>query len=236
MRTLVLAHTDPVFGQRIVSMLAREGLSVTGILVGEDSAAEILEHSPDLVLIQDVPGERASIEECPVPRSGAGAVYEVRRRSGVPVIMLAEDDDEDRVVAALEAGADDYLVYPISARELATRIEVILRRIEDASTGAAHIVRAGSITVDTQRHTATISDRPLLLSVQDFLLLETLAVNSSYVLTRDQLQQAMWGAASTANDKSLTTYIRRLRLKIEADPATPRHIITVRGVGYRFVP
>jgi two-component system, OmpR family, response regulator RegX3 len=151
------------------------------------------------------------------------------------VMLTARDAEVDRVVG-LELGADDYVTKPFSTRELVARIRAILRRGRDPEELATPTaLEAGGVRVDRARHSVWVDDEPVELPPKEFDLLELLIDNAGLVLTRAQLIDRIWGLDYVGDTKTLDVHIRRLRTRIEADPAQPRRIQTVRGVGYRFV-
>jgi two-component system response regulator RegX3 len=159
---------------------------------------------------------------------------QLRTRSNVPVIMLTAKDTEVDKVVGLELGADDYVTKPYSSRELVARIRAVLRRHSDADLAFDGILTAGPVRMDIERHIVTINGQTQALPLKEFELLEFLIRNSGRVLTRSQLIDRVWGSDYFGDTKTLDVHIKRLRAKIEADPANPVSIQTVRGLGYKF--
>ncbi|MDT5281248.1 MAG: two-component system, OmpR family, response regulator RegX3, partial [Mycobacterium sp.] len=161
---------------------------------------------------------------------------QLRSRSSVPVIMVTARDSEIDKVVGLELGADDYVTKPYSARELIARIRAVLRRgsDNDDSGSVDGILEAGPVRMDVERHVVSVNGEPITLPLKEFDLLEYLMRNSGRVLTRGQLIDRVWGADYVGDTKTLDVHVKRLRSKIEADPANPVHLVTVRGLGYKL--
>jgi two-component system response regulator RegX3 len=139
----------------------------------------------------------------------------------------------DKVVG-LELGADDYVTKPFSSRELVARIRAVLRRGVESDELISSVVEAGPVRIDVERHTVTVDGAEVTLPLKEFDLLELLLRNADRVLTRSQLIDRVWGSDYVGDTKTLDVHIKRLRAKIEADPANPKHLVTVRGLGYKF--
>jgi two-component system response regulator RegX3 len=154
----------------------------------------------------------------------------------VPVIMLTAKDSEIDKVVGLELGADDYVTKPFSSRELVARMRAVLRRRGESDGLAASVLESGPVRMDVERHVVTARNQEIQLPLKEFELLEVLLRNAGRVLTRMQLIDRVWGADYVGDTKTLDVHVKRLRAKIEADPARPRHIVTVRGLGYKFEP
>jgi two-component system response regulator RegX3 len=154
----------------------------------------------------------------------------------VPVIMVTARDSEIDKVVGLELGADDYVTKPYSARELIARIRAVLRRGGDGDdVGLTDgVLEAGPVRMDVERHVVSVNGEPITLPLKEFDLLEYLMRNSGRVLTRGQLIDRVWGADYVGDTKTLDVHVKRLRSKIEADPANPVHLVTVRGLGYKL--
>ena len=171
--------------------------------------------------------------------SGIDVCRALRTRSSVPVIMVTARDSEIDKVVGLELGADDYITKPYSARELIARIRAVLRRggvVADDDDAAIGVLEVGPVRMDVQRHTVTASGVDVTLPLKEFDLLEYLLRNAGRVLTRSQLIDRVWGADYVGDTKTLDVHVKRLRSKIEPDPSHPRHLITLRGLGYKFEP
>jgi two-component system, OmpR family, response regulator RegX3 len=210
--------------------LRKEGFEVTIATTGWEALDAFARDGADLVLLDLVlPG----LPETDVCR-------ELRARSNVPVIMLSAKDSEIDKVVGLEVGADDYITKPYSFRELVARIRAVLRRTrqvaEPVPVAAPVLLAAGPVLMDVERHIVTVDGRPVELPLKEFELLEVLLRNAGRVLTRMQLIDLVWGADYVGDTKTLNVHIKRLRAKIESSPRSPRHIRTVRGLGYKLDP
>jgi two-component system response regulator RegX3 len=171
--------------------------------------------------------------------SGTDVCKQLRSRSAVPVIMVTARDSEIDKVVGLELGADDYVTKPYSARELIARIRAVLRRGGEVLDGPATtpgpvVLEAGPVRMDVERHTVTVAGQEVGLPLKEFDLLEYLLRNVGRVLTRGQLIDRVWGADYVGDTKTLDVHVKRLRSKIEQDPSSPRHLLTVRGLGYKY--
>jgi len=167
--------------------------------------------------------------------SGLEVCRQLRQRSDVPVIMLTAKDAEVDKVVGLEIGADDYVTKPFSARELLARIRAVLRRRGgEAEEVASAVLEGGPVRMDVDRHIVSVNGAAIALPLKEFELLEFLLRNSGRVLTRGQLIDRIWGSDYVGDTKTLDVHVKRLRAKIEPDPGRPRHLLTVRGLGYKF--
>lgn len=159
----------------------------------------------------------------------------LRARSAVPVIIVTDRDAEIDKVVGLEVGADDYVTKPYSGRELLARIRAVLRRTAPPTGHRTELLAAGPVRMDVGRHVVTVSDGEVVLPLKEFNLLEYLLRNAGQVLTRGQLVDRVWGACYAGDTRILDAHVMRLRSKIEPDPSAPRHLVTVRGLGYKLV-
>jgi two-component system response regulator RegX3 len=166
--------------------------------------------------------------------SGTEVCKQLRARSNVPIIMLTAKDTEVDKVVGLELGADDYVTKPYSKAELVARIKAVLRRQGDSESGEGSLISAGPVKIDVERHQVKINEELISLPLKEFELLEFLVRNSGRVLTRTQLIDRVWGSDYFGDTKTLDVHVKRLRAKIEKDPANPTYIQTIRGLGYKF--
>jgi two-component system response regulator RegX3 len=166
--------------------------------------------------------------------SGTEVCRVIRGKSTVPIIMLTAKDGEVDKVVGLELGADDYVTKPFSSRELLARVRAVLRRNGEQDELLPPTIEAGSVRIDIERHVVSVRGEHVTMPLKEFDLLEFLVRNSGRVLTRNQLIDRVWGADYVGDTKTLDVHIKRLRAKIEIDPAHPSHIQTVRGLGYKF--
>jgi two-component system response regulator RegX3 len=167
--------------------------------------------------------------------SGTEVCRQIRTKSSVPIIMLTAKDSEIDKVVGLELGADDYVTKPYSSRELIARIRAVLRRGElQDSGGEGATLEVGPVRMDTDRHVISVNGEVVAIPLKEFELLEFLMRNAGRVLTRIQLIDRVWGSDYVGDTKTLDVHIKRLRAKIEKDPANPEYIQTVRGMGYKM--
>jgi len=166
---------------------------------------------------------------------GFACCRELRRQSSVPIIMVTARTDTHDVVAGLEAGADDYVTKPFEPKELAARIRALLRRARAAETGAAALV-FGDIEIEPDAGVVRLAGEEVHLTRTEFLLLCELAANVGKVLSREQLLERVWSYDYFGDGRLVDVHVRRLRTKVEPDPANPRHVLTVRGLGYKLAP
>jgi two-component system, OmpR family, response regulator RegX3 len=222
-RVLVVEDEESI-SDALAFMLRKEGFEVSVAGTGPAALEEFDRAGADLVLLDlMLPGI-----------SGTEVCRSLRARSNVPVIMLTAKDGEIDKVVGLELGADDYVTKPFSMRELVARIRAVLRRGGEAEELLPGVVEAGPVRMDVERHTVTISGAAMPMPLKEFDLLELLLRNAGRVLTRGQLIDRVWGSDYVGDTKTLDVHVKRLRAKVEPDPATPRHIVTVRGLGYKF--
>jgi two-component system, OmpR family, response regulator RegX3 len=218
-----VVEDEESFSDALSYMLRREGFEVAVAGTGPDALSQFDRSGADLVLLDlMLPG-----------LSGTEVCRALRQRSTVPVIMLtARDSGIDKVVG-LELGADDYVTKPFSSRELVARIRAVLRRRGDPEADPAAL-EAGPVRMDVERHVVTVNGGTVPMPLKEFDLLELLLRNAGRVLTRAQLIDRVWGADYVGDTKTLDVHVKRLRAKIEPDPSNPRHLVTVRGLGYKF--
>lgn len=225
MTRILIVEDEESFSDPLSYTLRKEGYEVAVAGTGTDGLRIFSAHGADLVLLDlMLPG-----------MSGTEVCREIRRTSSVPVIMLTAKDDEFDKVLGLELGADDYVTKPYSSRELLARIKAVLRRGQEATDAAEDsTLRAGHIMMDVERHVVQVHGQDVALPLKEFELLEMLLRNVDRVLTRGQLIDRVWGANYVGDTKTLDVHVKRLRAKIEDDPKNPVHLVTVRGLGYKF--
>lgn len=226
MTRILVIEDEASFSEALAYLLGREGFEVSVADNGVEAIEEFDRSGADLVLLDlMLPG-----------LSGTEVCRQLRTRSNVPIIMLTAKDSEVDKVVGLELGADDYITKPYSSRELLARIHAVLRRIGDMALGLdeGHVLVAGPVRMDTERHLVSISNEQVNFPLKEFELLEFLMRNSGRVLTRMQLIDRVWGSDYVGDTKTLDVHIKRLRAKIEQDPANPVYIQTVRGLGYKL--
>ena len=226
MTRLLVVEDEESIVDAVSYMLRKEGFEVAVATTGPGALEEMERSGADLVLLDLMLPGLPGTEVC----------RQLRQRSNVPVIMLTAKDSEVDKVVGLELGADDYVTKPFSSRELVARIRAVLRRQGEPDTLTVSTVEAGPVRLDAERHVVTVNSSPVQLPLKEFELLEFLLRNSGRVLTRMQLIDRIWGSDYVGDTKTLDVHVKRLRAKIEPDPASPRHIVTVRGLGYKFEP
>jgi DNA-binding response OmpR family regulator len=222
--TTVLVVEDEIEIARVVrDYLDNAGFEVIVVGDGGSAIASVRSAKPDLLVLDlGLPG-----------RDGLDVAREIRRWSNTPIVMLtARGDETDRVVG-LELGADDYVVKPFSPKELVARIRAVLRRTRAAERGA-EVMRAADVEIDTGKMRVTVAGRPAELTPTEFQLLSTLVAEPGRVFTRGQLLDAVHGVAIESYERAIDAHVRNIRRKIEPEPGTPRYLLTVHGVGYRF--
>jgi two-component system, OmpR family, response regulator RegX3 len=221
---LLVVEDEESFSEALSFMLTREGFEVDVAATGPDALAKYDRSGADLILLDlMLPG-----------LSGTEVCRALRQRSNVPVIMLTARDSEIDKVVGLEIGADDYVTKPFSSRELVARIRAVLRRRVDSEELLPPALEAGPVRMDVDRHTVTVDGQTVALPLKEFELLELLLRNAGRVLTRGQLIDRVWGSDYVGDTKTLDVHVKRLRSKIEPDPGNPKHLVTVRGLGYKF--
>jgi two-component system response regulator RegX3 len=223
---LVLVVDDEESYREALSIgLSEEGFDVIVAGNGAEARAAVRRERPDLVLLDVMLPDISGIELC----------REIRAERDVPVIMVTARDGEVDVVLALELGAADYVAKPYRLRELVARMRAVLRRRRE-TIADDQVVSAGGVRLDLARHEASVDGQPLELSRKEFELLALLMSRTGQVVTRDECIDTLWWGQDLADTRTLDTHVKRIRRKIEHDPATPVHLVTVRGIGFRFDP
>ncbi|WP_375482223.1 response regulator [uncultured Jatrophihabitans sp.] len=224
MTRVLVVEDEESFSDALSYMLRREGYEVEVAGTGIDALTSFDRSGADLVLLDlMLPG-----------LSGTEVCRELRTRSHVPIIMVTARDSEVDKVVGLELGADDYVTKPFSSRELVARIRAVLRRGMEPEELMLNVVEAGPVRMDVERHVVSVDGQQVQLPLKEFDLLELLLRNAGRVLTRGQLIDRVWGADYVGDTKTLDVHVKRLRAKIEPDPASPKYLVTVRGLGYKF--
>lgn len=225
--TKVLIVEDEIsFSDALAYLLKKESYDVEVAVNGKQAIDIFNSFSPDLILLDLMIPEVSGTEVCRV----------IRSTSQVPIIMLTAKDSEIDKVVGLELGADDYVTKPYSSRELLARIKAVMRRNSTDTHPAedGHELAVGPIRMDLDKHQVTVNSIAVSFPLKEFELLEYLMRNSGRVLTRSQLIDRVWGNDYYGDTKTLDVHIKRLRAKIEADPANPTLIHTIRGLGYKL--
>lgn len=224
MTKILVVEDEASFSDALSYVLTKEGYEVVVADTGDGAIATYDKVGADLVLLDlMLPG-----------LSGTEVCRQLRARSNVPIIMLTAKDTEVDKVVGLELGADDYVTKPYSKAELIARIKAVLRRQSDLSESMDPVLVAGPVRIDVERHQVNVNNESISLPLKEFELLEYLVRNSGRVLTRAQLIDRVWGSDYFGDTKTLDVHVKRLRAKIEKDPANPVFIQTIRGLGYKF--
>jgi two-component system, OmpR family, response regulator RegX3 len=223
---VLLIEDEESFGEALEYQLEREGFEVARVGDGTGGLEQFKRHGADLVLLDlMLPG-----------MSGEDICKEIRRDSSVPIIMLTAKDTELDKILGLEFGADDYVTKPFNTRELVARMKAVLRRSTTEATRSDGVLEGGGIRVDPDRFEVSVRGEPVHLPRKEFELLELLMENAGRVLTREMILDQVWGTDYFGDTRTLDVHIKRLRSKCEEDPHNPQHLLTIRGLGYKFVP
>jgi len=226
MTRILIIEDEASFHEALSFLLEKEGYQTRVAETGRTGLEAFKADSYDLVLLDLMIPEISGIDVCRA----------IRATSAVPIIMLTAKDSEIDKVVGLELGADDYVTKPYSSRELVARIKAVLRRgsAESSDTGGNGVHEIAGVRIDVERHQVSVNGVNISLPLKEFELLEFLIRNAGRVLTRGQLIDRVWGGDYYGDTKTLDVHIKRLRSKIEADPANPVLIQTIRGLGYKF--
>ena len=227
MTRVLIVEDEPALADSIRYGLEREGYECTVLNDGLRAIDYVRSWRPDLVLLDlMLPG-----------MPGTDVCREIRTIGQVPIVMVTAKDTEADKVLGLELGADDYITKPFSMRELVARVRAVLRRagLVTESPERATSISAGPVVIDTERHEVRVKDGVVELPPKEFALLEVLVRKVGKLMTRDALIAQVWGEDYYGDTRTLDVHVKRLRQKIEPDPHHPRHLVTVRGLGYRFV-
>lgn len=228
MATIVVVEDDRTMAELLKYNLNREGFTVFTAADGSGGLETIRQQKPDIVITDlMLPGI-----------DGFELTRILRRESPIPVLMLTARSEELDKVLGLELGADDYLTKPFSMRELLARVKAMLRRSElsagDNASAPAKSIKAGNVELDDTRHLVAVSGKTVELTHREFDLLKYLMLNRGQVFSRESLLDRVWGYDYPGDNRTVDVHIRWLRQKIESDPSQPTHLLTVRGVGYKF--
>ncbi len=247
---VLIVDDEESFVDALAIGLKREGFSITVAHDGEEALARFRENEPDIILLDLMMPKISGIDVCRA----------IRTTSTVPIIMLTAKGTEVDTVVGLEVGADDYVTKPYKMSEVLARMRAVLRRSKtsdhihtrqaitpsqsghSAGQSVSHqrsamsesLVEIGDVSLDFERHEVFVRGQEVKLPLKEFELLENLMLNGGRVMTRDALIESVWGDDYVGDTKTLDVHIKRLRSRIELDPANPTHITTIRGVGYRF--
>ena len=223
--TILVVDDDPLFGMAIVEVLGAAGYRAESVGTGHDALAWVRRVRPSLILL-----------DLGLPDIGGIALLHLLRLHvmGVPIIVLTARREHDRLIAGLNAGADDYLIKPPDPEELLARVGAVLRRARTPAAAPTEYLAVGEVTLDAARHLAAVREKSVELSPKEFQLLWLLVSHAGRVVPRPLIIDTVWGEEFYGDVKALDVYIRLLRRKIEEEPERPRLIETIRGVGYLF--
>ena len=225
MAKVLIVDDEPNIREVVGLYLPRDGHEVVSASDGEEALSVFGSAVPDLVILDLMLPKVGGLEVC--------RRMQAQRR--VPLIMLTARGEEEERIVGLSLGADDYVVKPFSPRELAARVAAVLRRVEESSGDTDRkVLTFDGLRIDPNTREVLVRGEPVTLTAREFDLLHHLAASPGRVYTRDQLMELVWGYTFSADTSTVTVHVRRLREKVEPDPARPRHLQTVWGVGYKF--
>jgi len=223
---ILIVEDEPSLADSVRYNLVREGFDVTIATDGREAIEAFRRERPALVILDLMLPEVSGLDVCRT----------IRDESDVPIIMVTAKDSEADKVTGLELGADDYVTKPFSVRELVSRVRAHLRRVKMRTPDVRDdTVAGGPVVLDVARHEVLVRGESVAFPPKEFELLETLLRRKGRLLTRDYLIEEIWGADYVGDTKTLDVHVKRVRRKIEADPHQPEHLVTVRGLGYKFV-
>ncbi|WP_182050882.1 response regulator transcription factor [Changpingibacter yushuensis] len=227
MPKILVVDDEPTYRDTLAFNLRRDGFEVVTAADGIAAVDAFTRAAPDLILLDLMLPGLSGIEVC----------NRVRAQSNVPIIMVTAKDDEVDKIVGLEVGADDYLTKPYSYRELVARIRAVLRRSASSASDddLNEVLAVGRISMDTEAHVVTVAGDPVQMPLREFELLELFMRNPGRVLTRVQILDRIWGVDYIGDTKTLDVHVKRIRSRIEQDPAHPQALQTVRGLGYKLV-
>jgi two-component system response regulator RegX3 len=224
MTKVLVVEDEQSLREPLVYLLQKEGFDVVEAADGNAALDQFTKSGADLILLDLMLPGMSGNEVCRV----------IRQTSTVPIIMLTAKDSEIDKVVGLEIGADDYVTKPYSSRELLARMKAVLRRNVEPAVAPSSVLEAGPVRMDLERHEVLVHGKKVAMPLKEFELLELLLENVNRVLTRGQIIDRVWGSNYFGDTKTLDVHVKRIRSKIEDDPARPVHILTVRGLGYKF--
>jgi two-component system response regulator ResD len=222
---VLIVDDEPNIREVVGLYLRRDGHTIVSATDGEEALEAFHESEPDLVVLDLMLPKMSGLEVC----------RRMRADRRVPLIMLTARGEEEERIVGLSLGADDYVVKPFSPRELAARVSAVLRRVEESSGDVDQkVLSFDGLRIDPNAREILVRGEPATLTAREFDLLHHLASSPGRVYTRDQLMELVWGYTFSADTSTVTVHVRRLREKVEPDPARPRYLQTVWGVGYKF--
>ncbi len=221
---VLVVDDETSYRQGLRAALTAEGYTVDLASDGEEALIKFGANEPDMVLLDVMLPKLSGLDVC----------RRIRATHDTPVIMVSARGEEIDTVVGLEVGADDYVAKPYRVRELVARMRTVLRRSAARSANATEVLELGDVALDRQRHRVTVRGENVDLPLKEFDLLALLMERAGYVVTRETLINRVWGFDHVGSTKTLDVHITRLRSRIEADPANPTRIITIRGLGYKY--
>jgi two-component system response regulator ResD len=222
---ILVVDDEPNIREVVGLYLRRDGHEVVSATDGEEALEVFRQSEPDLVVLDLMLPKLSGLEVC----------RRMRAEKRIPLIMLTARGEEEERIVGLSLGADDYVVKPFSPRELAARVAAVLRRVEESSGPSDRkVLSFNGLEIDPNTREVLVDGEPATLTAREFDLLYHMASTPGRVYTRDQLMETVWGYTFSADTSTVTVHMRRLREKVEPDPASPRYLQTVWGVGYRF--
>ncbi len=224
MTKILVVEDEQGLREPLVYRLKKEGYEVCEAADGDEAIREFKAQNPDLILLDLMLPKRSGNDVCQI----------IRQTSNVRIIMLTAKDSPIDKVVGLEIGADDYVTKPYETPELFARIKAVLRRGVEPQVEIGSVLEAGGVRMDVERHEVEVDGQRVQMPLKEFELLELLLENVNRVLTRGQIIDRVWGSDYFGDTKTLDVHVKRIRSKIEADPARPKHLVTVRGLGYKF--
>lgn len=229
--TILLVGFEERMAGTLDANLRPEGFRLLAARTEQEALAFLSQKAPRVALVHLDPMDPGALAVC----------KEIRARSLVPIILVSTHDveaehREAHTIAALDAGADDYVSQPHRLHELVARVRAAMRRSPATRDGDDQVVQVGDLVLDQGRHEVRLRDRKVALPLREFEVLEALITNPGRVFSRHALMRRVWGETPPSGTKSLDVHIRRIRARIEDDPSKPQRIVTVRGVGYRYEP
>ena len=228
MQTILLVEDEESFIDALTIGLKKEGFRVEVARDGMEALAKFDSVRPDLVLLDVMLPKISGVDVC----------RQLRKKSQVPIIMVTAKGAEIDTVVGLEVGADDYITKPYRMRELVARMRAVLRRSSDDSNNSSDLdssaMEVGTIALDPDQHRVLVHGQEVTMPLKEFELLHILMANAGRVLPRETLIDRVWGTDYVGDTKTLDVHIKRLRSKVEDDPAVPTRIVTIRGLGYKF--
>ncbi|MFC1569587.1 response regulator transcription factor [bacterium] len=226
MPRILIIEDEPDMAEGLKDNFEFEGHDVIIANDGESGLAMALSHTPDLILLDIMLPKKSGLDVCRELRM---------RKSKIPIIMLTAKGQEIDKVLGLELGADDYITKPFSVRELLARVKAVLRRYQDKDEESSESVTMGRLTLNFRYYEATDSDGPIEMTHREFELLKYFYEHAGKTISRDELLNQVWGYESYPTSRTVDNHILNLRKKLEVDPTHPRHLLTVHGVGYKYI-